>query len=110
MKITKKSKENQQNLFSIERELQEIETRIERFKARFVTSPCDGIVFRVSANVGEGGDLDAKARQLWQKHLAGMCPAADPADPHRSLQAAASAARRNAALARNSSSCPSTFR
>lgn len=44
-----------QNAFGVERELQELDTRIERFKARFVKSPCDGIVFRISANVGEGG-------------------------------------------------------
>ena len=54
----------EQNLFSIERELQEIETRIERFKARFVTSPCDGIVFRVSANVGEGGQYVKEGEEL----------------------------------------------
>jgi len=45
----------EQNMFGIERELQEIDIRIERFKARFVKSPSDGIVFRISANVGEGG-------------------------------------------------------
>ncbi|HEY1068104.1 MAG TPA: HlyD family efflux transporter periplasmic adaptor subunit [Pirellulales bacterium] len=45
----------EQNLFSVERELQEIENRIERFKARFVKAPCDGIVFRISANAGQGG-------------------------------------------------------
>lgn len=45
----------QQNVHSIDRELQELDNRIERFKARFVKSPADGVVFRISANVGEGG-------------------------------------------------------
>lgn len=45
----------EQNIFTIERELQEIDCRIERFKARFVKSPCNGIIHRVTANVGEGG-------------------------------------------------------
>ena len=48
-------RKGEQNLFSIERELQEIANRIERFKARKVVAPCDGIVYRVSANVGQGG-------------------------------------------------------
>ncbi|MFM8414926.1 MAG: HlyD family secretion protein [Planctomycetota bacterium] len=45
----------EQNLFSIEREIQEVDNRIERFKARQVVAPCDGVVFRVSANVTQGG-------------------------------------------------------
>lgn len=45
----------EQNLFTIERELQDMENKIERFKARFVKSPCNGIIHRVSANVSEGG-------------------------------------------------------
>ncbi|MCE9533649.1 MAG: biotin/lipoyl-binding protein, partial [Planctomycetes bacterium] len=40
----------EQNVFSVERELQEIDNRIERFKARFVKAPCDGVVFRISAD------------------------------------------------------------
>ncbi len=47
----------EQNLFSVERDLQEIDSRIERFKARFVKAPCDGVVFRISANSGSGGQL-----------------------------------------------------
>lgn len=47
----------EQNLFSIERELQEIDTRIERYKARFVKAPCDGVVHRISANTGVGGQF-----------------------------------------------------
>lgn len=45
----------EQNLFSVEREFQDIENRIERFKARFVKAPCDGTVFRVAhdAQVGQ---------------------------------------------------------
>jgi adhesin transport system membrane fusion protein len=45
----------EQNLFAIEREIQEVDNRIERFKARQVVAPCDGVVFRVSANVTQGG-------------------------------------------------------
>jgi membrane fusion protein, adhesin transport system len=45
----------EQNLFNIEREIQEIDNRIERFKARRVVAPCDGVVFRVNANVAQGG-------------------------------------------------------
>jgi adhesin transport system membrane fusion protein len=45
----------EQNLFSIEREIQQIDNQIERFKARRVVAPCDGVVFRVAANVNQGG-------------------------------------------------------
>jgi len=45
----------EQNLFSIEREIQQIDNQIERFKARRVVAPCDGVVFRVAANVIQGG-------------------------------------------------------
>jgi len=45
----------EQNLFSIERDIQEVENRIERFKARRIVAPCDGVVFRVAANVSQGG-------------------------------------------------------
>lgn len=45
----------QQNQFDVDRQLQELDSRIERFKARFVRAPCDGIVHRVSANTGAGG-------------------------------------------------------
>jgi adhesin transport system membrane fusion protein len=45
----------EQNMFAIEREIQEVENRIERFKARQVVAPCDGVVFRVAANVSQGG-------------------------------------------------------
>lgn len=44
----------EQNMFGVERELQEIDTRIERFKARFVKAPCDGVVFRVAADAQVG--------------------------------------------------------
>ena len=54
----------EQNLFSIERELQEIANRIERFKARIVVAPCDGTVFRVSANVGQGGQYVKEGDEL----------------------------------------------
>lgn len=54
----------EQNLFSVERDLQEIDNRIERFKARFVTAPCDGIVFRISANVAEGGQFVKEGEDL----------------------------------------------
>ncbi|MBM3983898.1 MAG: HlyD family efflux transporter periplasmic adaptor subunit [Planctomycetes bacterium] len=54
----------EQNVFTVEREIQEIDTRIERFKARFVKSPCDGTVFRVSANAGQGGQLVKEGDEL----------------------------------------------
>jgi biotin carboxyl carrier protein len=54
----------EQNLFSVERDLQEIDNRIERFKARYVTAPCDGIVFRISANVAEGGQFVKEGEDL----------------------------------------------
>ena len=47
-------RKSEQNLFSIQRDIQEIDNRIERFKARLVVAPCDGTVFRVEANVGQG--------------------------------------------------------
>ncbi len=53
----------EQNVFAVEREIQELDTRIERFKARFVKAPCDGVVFRISAegqvgqSVKEGDEL-----------------------------------------------------
>ena len=53
----------EQNVFAVERELQEIDNRIERFKARFVKAPSDGVVFRISAEgqvgqfVNEGDEL-----------------------------------------------------
>ncbi len=54
----------EQNLFSIERDIQEIDNRIERFKARIVLAPCDGTVFRVSANVGQGGQYVKEGEDL----------------------------------------------
>ncbi len=53
----------EQNVFSVERELQEIDTRIERFKARFVKAPCDGVVFRISAD-GQTGQLVKEGDEL----------------------------------------------
>ena len=54
----------EQNLFSIEREIQEIDNRIERFKARRIVAPCDGVVFRVSANVTQGGQYVKEGDEL----------------------------------------------
>lgn len=53
----------EQNLFSVERELLEIDTRIERFKARFVKAPCDGVVFRISAG-GQTGQYVKEGDEL----------------------------------------------
>ena len=44
--------------------LQEIDNRIERFKARLVVAPCDGTVFRVEANVGQGGQYVKEGDEL----------------------------------------------
>jgi len=54
----------EQNRFSIEREIQDIDNRIERFKARKIFAPCDGTVFRVSANVGQGGQYVKEGDEL----------------------------------------------
>lgn len=54
----------EQNLLTIERDLQELDTRIERFKARFVKAPCDGILYRIAANVAEGGQLVKEGDEL----------------------------------------------
>jgi len=54
----------EQNLFSVERELQELDNRIERFKARFVKAPSDGVVFRISANANQGGQLVKEGDEL----------------------------------------------
>ena len=48
-------RKSEQNLFGIEREIQDIDNRIERFKARLLVATCDGVVYRVAANVGQGG-------------------------------------------------------
>ena len=53
----------EQNVFAVERELQEIDTRIERFKARFVKAPCDGVVFRISAD-GQTGQFVKEGDEL----------------------------------------------
>jgi len=53
----------EQNVFSVERELQEIDTRIERFKARFVKAPLDGVVFRISAG-GQAGQFVKEGDEL----------------------------------------------
>ena len=57
-------RKSEQNLFTIEREIQDINNRIERFKARLVTAPCDGFVFRISANVGQGGQYVKEGEDL----------------------------------------------
>ncbi len=54
----------EQNQFGIERELQELETRISRYNARYVKAPCDGIVFRVCANASRGGQLVKEGDEL----------------------------------------------
>jgi len=57
-------RKSEQNLFTIEREIQDIDNRIERFKARLVVAPCDGFVFRISANVGQGGQFVKEGEDL----------------------------------------------
>ena len=57
-------RKSEQNLFSIERELQDIESKIQRFKARMVVAPCDGVVYRVDANVGQGGQYVTEGDEL----------------------------------------------
>ena len=57
-------RKSEQNLFTIEREIQEIDNRIERFKARIVLAPCDGVVFRIAADVGQGGQYVKEGEDL----------------------------------------------
>ena len=57
-------RKSEQNQFSIEREIQDIDNRIERFKARNVVAPCDGTVYRVAANVGRGGQYVKEGDEL----------------------------------------------
>lgn len=57
-------RKGEQSLFSTEREIQDIENRIERFKARHVVAPCNGVVFRVHANVGGGGQYLKEGDEL----------------------------------------------
>ena len=54
----------EQNRFSIEREIQDIDNRIERFMARYIVAPCDGTVYRVAANVGSGGQYVKEGDEL----------------------------------------------
>ena len=54
----------EQNLFAAQREIQDLDTRIERFRARFVKSPCAGTVFRISGNAGEGGQYVKEGDEL----------------------------------------------
>jgi len=57
-------RKSEQSLFAVEREIQELDNRIERFKARIVLAPCDGIVFRIAANVGQGGQYVKEGEDL----------------------------------------------
>lgn len=57
-------RKGEQTLFSTEREVQDIENRVERFKARHVVAPCDGVVYRVHANVGGGGQYLKEGDEL----------------------------------------------
>jgi multidrug resistance efflux pump len=57
-------RKGEQNQFSIEREIQDIDNRIERFKARHIVAPCDGTVYRVAANVGSGGQYVKEGDEL----------------------------------------------
>ncbi len=57
-------RKGEQALFTTEREVQDIENRVERFKSRHVVAPCDGVVFRVHANVGGGGQYLKEGDEL----------------------------------------------
>ena len=57
-------RKSEQNLFTIQRELQQIDNQIERFKARLVVAPCDGVVYRVAANVSQGGQYVKEGDEL----------------------------------------------
>lgn len=57
-------RKTEQTLFSIEREIQQIDNSIERFKARRILAPCDGVVYRVAANVSQGGMYVSEGDEL----------------------------------------------
>lgn len=57
-------RKSEQNLFTTQRDLQSIQNQIERFKARLVVAPCDGVVYRVSANVSQGGQYVKEGEEL----------------------------------------------
>jgi len=57
-------RKSEQNLFTVEREIQDIDNRIERFKARLVVAPCDGVVFRIESNIGQGGQFVKEGEDL----------------------------------------------
>ena len=58
------ARQAEQDLFAVERDIQEIDNRIERFKARRVVAPCDGVVYRVAANVSRGGQYVREGDEL----------------------------------------------
>ena len=60
----RQARQAEQDLFGIERDIQEIDNRIERFKARRVVAPCDGVVYRVAANVSRGGQYVREGDEL----------------------------------------------
>ena len=57
-------RKSEQNLFATQRDLQDIQNQIERFKARLVVAPCDGVVYRVAANVSQGGQYVKEGEEL----------------------------------------------
>jgi multidrug efflux pump subunit AcrA (membrane-fusion protein) len=57
-------RKSEQNLFTTQRDLQSIQNQIERFKARLVVAPCDGVVYRVAANVSQGGQYVKEGEEL----------------------------------------------
>ena len=58
------ARQAEQDLFAVERDIQEIDNRIERFKARRVVAPCNGVVYRVAANVSRGGQYVREGDEL----------------------------------------------
>ena len=53
-----------QDLFGIEQSLQELDSRIARFEARHIKSATAGTVFRIFANVAEGGQYVKEGDEL----------------------------------------------
>lgn len=51
-------------VFDVEQRLQELDTRIQRYEARFVKAPVAGVVFRVAANGGAGGQMVKEGDEL----------------------------------------------
>jgi len=54
----------EQDLFSLGRDLQVLDTQIDRYEARFIRSPCDGIVLRIEPDSSQVGQAVKEGQVL----------------------------------------------